>query len=285
MARSVRALLGIDLSQYSRPRSGAASTVLPAQRDCPTRTPWSPRSSTTPSCARRSWDMLTINVSEFFRNVEAWDALVAQFLRPMLLAQLSVRIWSAGCSLGYEPFTLAMLAREIAPHTPVKIMARTWTTRSLASSNGQLHRGPDGRGVALAASSLLRNVGSNWEAKPELQALITWKRHDLLRDPYERRTTSSAAATWSSTSPRRKVDLYKRFCDALRPGGVLFPRRHRVDPERQERRTSPGRSDLLQEALTTRRARCRSDRRGVASWISSKHVEKFEVRGRGSSLI
>ena len=224
MARSVRALLGIDLSQYKPAQVWRRVNGFASAKGLPDADALVAKVQHDAELRQAFLDMLTINVSEFFRNVEAWDALVAQFLRPMLLAQLSVRIWSAGCSLGYEPFTLAMLAREIAPHTPVKIMATDLDDTILSRARTGNYTEAQMAGVSPSRRArFFRNVGSNWEAKPELQALITWKRHDLLRDPYERPydliCCRNVVIYFTEAA---KVDLYKRFCDALRPGGVLF---------------------------------------------------------------
>jgi chemotaxis protein methyltransferase CheR len=224
MARSVRALLGIDLSQYKPAQVWRRVNGFASAKGLPDADALVAKVQHDAELRQAFLDMLTINVSEFFRNVEAWDALAAQFLRPMLLTQLSVRIWSAGCSLGYEPFTLAMLAREIAPHTPVKIMATDLDETILSRARAGTYTEAQMAGVSPSRRTrFFRNVGANWEAKPELQALITWKRHDLLRDPYERPYDLICCrnVVIYFTEPA-KADLYKRFCDALRPGGVLF---------------------------------------------------------------
>ena len=64
---------------------------------------------------RRLLDAVTINVSKFFRNEEVWRLLTAEVL-PHLFAldAPEVRVWSAGCAAGEEPYTLAMLVREYA---------------------------------------------------------------------------------------------------------------------------------------------------------------------------
>jgi chemotaxis protein methyltransferase CheR len=224
MARSVRALLGIDLSQYKPAQVWRRVNGFASAKGLPDADALVAKVKLDTELRQAFLDMLTINVSEFFRNVEAWDALVAQFLRPMLLNQLSVRIWSAGCSLGYEAFTLAMLAREIAPHTPVKIMATDLDDTILSRAKTGTYTEAQMAGVSPSRRArFFRNVGSNWEAKPELQALITWKKHDLLRDPYERPydliCCRNVVIYFTETA---KSDLYRRFCDALRPGGVLF---------------------------------------------------------------
>ena len=57
----------------------------------------------------RLLDALTINVTRFFRNPEAWEALDALVPALLTAAKEPLRVWSAGCASGEEPYTLAML--------------------------------------------------------------------------------------------------------------------------------------------------------------------------------
>ena len=62
-----------------------------------------------------------------------------------------------------------------------------------------------------------------WEVKPELKALVTFRRHDLLKDPCEKPFDLICCRNVVIYfTEQAKVDLYRRFCDALRPAGVLF---------------------------------------------------------------
>ncbi len=61
---------------------------------------------------RRFIDRITINVSEFFRNAEKFEILEQKFLIPLLKRTASPTIWSAGCSTGEEPYTLALLLEK-----------------------------------------------------------------------------------------------------------------------------------------------------------------------------
>jgi chemotaxis methyl-accepting protein methylase len=67
----------------------------------------------TPGELERLRDALTINVTRFYRNPEAWDALATRFL-PALWTANDGRLlaWSAGCASGDEPYTIAMLIAE-----------------------------------------------------------------------------------------------------------------------------------------------------------------------------
>ena len=59
-------------------------------------------------------DFVTINVSEFFRNPERYEDLSRRFLPELLRGRPSLRVWSAGCSIGAEPYYVAMLLQELA---------------------------------------------------------------------------------------------------------------------------------------------------------------------------
>jgi chemotaxis methyl-accepting protein methylase len=64
----------------------------------------------TPAELERLKDALTINVTRFYRNRETWDLLRSRLIPALVQErQGKVRIWSAGCASGEEPYTLAML--------------------------------------------------------------------------------------------------------------------------------------------------------------------------------
>jgi chemotaxis methyl-accepting protein methylase len=73
------------------------------------------------------FEVLTINVSEFFRDIEVW-ATIKIILEAMVEENSAkgepIVIWSAGCALGEEPYSLAILCRQIGQiGVPVKIYA------------------------------------------------------------------------------------------------------------------------------------------------------------------
>jgi chemotaxis protein methyltransferase CheR len=224
LAREVHRLLGIDLSRYkpaqvwrrvngfaaARGLSNADELLAGVRQDAVLR--------------KAFLDMLTINVSEFFRNPEAWDRLAEQFLRPMLRNHRSARIWSAGCSLGFEPFTIAMLARELAPFAPTYILATDLDETSLSWAQKATFTEAQMAGVSPARRvRFFRCTDDNWQVRPELQALVTFRRQDLLTDPYEGSFDVIVCRNVVIYfTEQAKTDLYRRFFDSLRPGGVLF---------------------------------------------------------------
>ena len=69
----------------------------------------------TPAEYERLRDALTINVTRFYRNRETWDALRGAVLPDLWSSrQGRLSVWSAGCSSGEEPYTIAMIVADIA---------------------------------------------------------------------------------------------------------------------------------------------------------------------------
>ena len=86
---------------------------------------------------REMIDVLTTNKTSFFREAQHFDFLRESLLPKMRKSSNKIRIWSAGCSTGEEPYTLAILLREEIPEaglTDVKILATDLSDRVLAAA-------------------------------------------------------------------------------------------------------------------------------------------------------
>ncbi len=73
--------------------------------------------------SKKFLDHLTINVSEFFRNKELFldlEQKIKYYLRP---EKNSLKIWSAACSIGAEPYTLAIIMDRLTPNKKHTIIA------------------------------------------------------------------------------------------------------------------------------------------------------------------
>src|SRR5664280_1501148 len=224
MAREVHLLLGIDLSRYRPAQVWRRVNGFAAARGIPDADELVVRVRLDATLRQAFMDMLTINVSEFFRNPEVWDALAEQYLRPMFRSQASLRIWSAGCSLGFEPFTIAMLAREIAPFAHVYILATDVDETSLSKARKATFTEAQMAGVSPARQRrFFRRTDSSWQVRPEIQALVTFRRQDLVTDPCEGPFDIVVCRNVVIYfTEQAKTDLYGRLHDCLRPGGILF---------------------------------------------------------------
>lgn len=83
-------------------------------------------------------DLLTTNETHFFREPKHFDFL-RQHIVPSRRAGKSFRIWSAACSSGEEPYSIAMQLDEVLGNTPWEIVASDLSTRVLEKARSGIY--------------------------------------------------------------------------------------------------------------------------------------------------
>ena len=192
----------------------------------------------------RLLDALTINVTRFFRNPEAWAALDTKVLAPLLAdGRGPIRVWSAGCASGEETYTLAILLhRRLAAAgrraRPVEILGTDIDKASLDAAAAARYPEaaftdvPDDIRAAFFAGGAPRAV-------PDApRALVRFARHDLLSDaapggPFHLIVCRNVAIYFDKRSQDTLWDL---FYGALLPGGVLMQGKVETLPASQRTR-------------------------------------------------
>lgn len=179
---------------------------------------------------------VTIQETHFFRNPPQFRAL-RQHVLPQLIKRATasgtrrLRIWSAGCSTGEEPYSVAMLVRELLPLLDgwdVKIVATDVSTRALEAARV-------GRYGARALHTAPREDVERWfvrdgeeyVVRPEVRELVEFRHHNLVTEPapFERDEPidlllcRNVTIYFSRDTTRR---LMKQFHEALSDGGYLF---------------------------------------------------------------
>lgn len=84
------------------------------------------------------FDALSVNVTEFFRDRTVWEKFYNKFLPPLIEEKLSqrmptLRIWSAGCSTGEEPYSIAIMVREFLEKKDIKIPSNKFLVTIIAT--------------------------------------------------------------------------------------------------------------------------------------------------------
>jgi chemotaxis protein methyltransferase CheR len=172
-------------------------------------------------------DHMTINVSELFRNPERFAELEREVLPELLrtAAGGGLRAWSAGCSYGAEPYTIGVLLREAAPAGAHEILATDLDERMLARAREGRFEEADMRAVTPArrAAWFEPDGAGGVRARDELRRMMRVRRLDLLADRFpERQDLILCRNVVIYFTDDAKDRLYRRFLEALRPGGVLF---------------------------------------------------------------
>lgn len=173
---------------------------------------------------------LTTNLTSFFREGHHFTRLV-ELLGPKT-ASRKIRIWSAGCSTGEEPYTLAMtLQKAYGASAAIQIHATDLDTAVLETAS---------RGVYPVAR--IENMDESWKRlaflkgtgahagqvriRPELRQLITFQEMNLRDAKWPLEAGSFQAIFCRNVmiyfdKPTQR-DLLRRFHNLLEPEGLLF---------------------------------------------------------------
>ncbi len=180
-------------------------------------------------------DRLTINVSELFRNPEKWEEMRTKILPPLLAKSPSLKIWSAGCSYGAEPYSLAILLDQLKQDTAHTLHATDLDKNILAKARDGKFSHADIKSVPAAIQeryfaklpearfSALPDFLPAYEVNPEIRNRVMFRAHNLLADDFEQGYDLICCRNVVIYfTDEAKDRLYTRFRDALKIGGVLF---------------------------------------------------------------
>jgi chemotaxis protein methyltransferase CheR len=222
----VRKLMGVDLDYYkSAQMQRRLNTYL--QRSGYTTWPSLFRAiQDDPVKLRKLKDYLTINVSSFFRDPKKFDTLRESVLPDLLRRHPRLRVWSAGCSRGHEPYSLAILLAEVTGFYSQHFILATDLDRSAlewARAGGPYSAGDVTNVSPLWLKRYFRVHDDGYRVIEKLRKKITFRSQNLLTDPFEGELDLIVCRNVVIYfTPEIKDQLYRRFHDALRPGGVLF---------------------------------------------------------------
>ena len=168
-------------------------------------------------------DALTINVTKFFRNLETWDAL-RPHLRRLGAAQPDLRIWSAGCASGEEPYTIAVLVFDtLGEAAGGRAVIDATDIDRLSLERTREAKYPDAAFTEMPAQLKLRYFRDD-QPLPLVRELVHVRAHDLMRErpprpPYHLIVCRNVVIYFERQAQER---LFQVFVDALAPGGVLL---------------------------------------------------------------
>lgn len=168
-------------------------------------------------------DRITINVSELFRNPEKFEELRQYILPELRRLSSSLKVWSAGCSYGAEPYSLAILLEEM-PSVTYQILATDVDETILSKAREGVFSTEDMRNVSPTwRQKYFVQEGNQFRVKPELKRRIHFRKHNLLADPFDSGfhliVCRNVVIYFTEEAKDR---LYARFFQSLVPGGVLF---------------------------------------------------------------
>lgn len=170
-------------------------------------------------------EYLTINVSEFFRTPDKFSKLETDVIPDLLKRSPSLNIWSAGCSIGAEPYSLAMILKEMTPGKKHRILASDLDIEILAKAKRGVYMENEIKSISpqRLKKYFTKEPDGKYAVNQEIKNCIEFKRHNLLKDPFESNFDLILCRNVVIYfTEEAKDQLYANFFRALKPGGILF---------------------------------------------------------------
>ena len=168
---------------------------------------------------------ITINVSEFYRNPEQWKLLDEKVI-PELIQKFgkNLKIWSAACSTGDEPYSLVMALSKHIPLNQIKIIATDLDKQILAKAKVGLYSEKSLAGVPEdLKEKYFTQVGPSYKISEAIKSRVEFRQHNLLKDPYIADCNLIVCRNvLIYFTEEAKNEVFKKFQMHLKPNGILF---------------------------------------------------------------
>ena len=169
-------------------------------------------------------DYITINVTEFFRNKEIFDEFEAVLVDVLIPKFKTVKIWSAACSVGAEPYSIAMILDKNNLSQRNKIIATDIDDTILQKAKNGVYKDHEIKNIAKADIDKYFNFEKNsYEIKDSIKSMVTFKKHDLILDNYEKGFHAVVCRNVTIYFKNEaKNEIYKKINESLVQGGIFF---------------------------------------------------------------
>lgn len=167
---------------------------------------------------------MTINVSEFYRNPEQWQILEKEIIPFLLEKNKTLKIWSAACSTGEEPYSLVMLLSKFMPLKNITINATDLDDEAMRKAKIGLYVEKSLKNLPKEfVDNFFTKEGNFYGIKNEIKERVQFKKHNLLKDAYiDGCDMIVCRNVMIYFTEEAKAEIYKKFSDSLKPHGRLF---------------------------------------------------------------
>ncbi|WJY28593.1 CheR family methyltransferase [Sporosarcina trichiuri] len=221
---NVKKKTGIDLSLYKEAQMKRRLTSLYEKRKCRDFMEYFELIRSDQAMMDEFLDRMTINVSEFYRNGSRWEVLDRKIIPQLLENSKKLKCWSAACSTGEEPYSMAMVLSNHMPLREVSITATDLDQGVIEKAKVGLYPERSLKEVpADVKKKYFTQEGQFFQVTDEVKRTVSFKKHNLLEDSYGSDYDLIVCRNvMIYFTEEAKDQIYSSFAKALKPGGILF---------------------------------------------------------------
>jgi chemotaxis protein methyltransferase CheR len=173
---------------------------------------------------QRFLDFITINVTEFFRNPEIFEDLSEKLKTDLLINNKNLKIWSAACSIGAEPYSIAIILNKLTPMSKHNIIATDIDSTILERAMTGQYAYSEIKNVRKEnLDKYFKVFGDKYVIDSNIKNMVTFKKHDLILDSYDNNfdliVCRNVVIYFNQDV---KNEIYRKFSVSLKKGGLLF---------------------------------------------------------------
>ncbi|HHY13481.1 MAG TPA: protein-glutamate O-methyltransferase CheR [Thermoanaerobacterales bacterium] len=222
--QSIKMKTGIELNYYKEKQMRRRINSLIKRNGCSSYDDYLTLINTSKQHYKQFTDYITINVSEFFRNYAHWVVMEQKIIPKIVTKNPKPLIWSAACSTGEEPYSIAMLLTKFLDYESINILATDIDEKIIKKAKKGEYSYDNIENVPQEYRKFfMKKNGGIYKIDDKIKDRVTFKRHDLLNDKFPDKCNFILCRNVMIyfTEEAKKL-LYKKFHNALDDNGVLF---------------------------------------------------------------
>ncbi|MBP2256381.1 CheR family methyltransferase [Virgibacillus alimentarius] len=220
----IKSKLGIDLNLYKQAQMQRRITSLRNKNGYTNFPAYYKALDKSKPLLKEFIDRITINVSEFFRNVKSWETLKKDIFPFIIKDNKKISIWSAACSTGEEAYSIAIMMKEYFPHIAYEILATDIDQNVLDKAKQGIYQEKALKEVPFILKRKYFHKNNDlFYINHTLKQNITFKKHNLLADRYPQNIQLILCRNvLIYFTDEAKESIYHKFSSVLAPSGILF---------------------------------------------------------------
>ncbi len=224
--KNINELIGIDLNLYKEKQMLRRITSLMRRNGFSDFIEYYNKLKVDKELLDQFVNYLTINVSEFFRNISQWKVLEEDILPNLIKSanKKSLSVWSSACSTGEEAYSLAMLFTKFYNLDKIKILATDIDVSALNKAREGVYDEKALKNVPKEfVVKFFKKNKNQYRIKDEIKKTVDFRKIDLLKDPFPQNIDLILCRNVMIYFTNEAKDLlYKKFYNSLSDYGVLF---------------------------------------------------------------
>ncbi len=160
----------------------------------------------------------------FIENQNQWELLKTEIIPTLLEKKRKIKIWSAACSTGEEPYTLVMVLSNFFPLRDIKILAADIDIEAINKAKAGIYSKKSIANVPEEfKKKYFKPLGESFQISEDIKKCVEFKQMNLLKDNYPKDFDLIVCRNvMIYFTEDAKDEMYHKFNGSLVDGGVLF---------------------------------------------------------------